>query len=173
MDPPRSVAPPPGPAVPTPAAPGPVALKPAPQADPRRAWVAVIESLTPFSRSTVADQAAFSGYDAGLLTLTVRNEHARSRVREQLRNVDFSAFFIGFRNLDVRLGGAGTTGREHRAVEDERRRTTAQVHAEASSLVKQLQEMFAATLISVEPAAAPARDTFVVDTEEELDEQSV
>ena len=133
----------------------------------------MLESLSAYARTTVAESAAFLGYDGGLLTLTVRNEHARLRVREQLRNVDFTQFFLGFRNIEIRLGESGTTGRELRAADDDRRRIEAQAAAESSPLLKQLKELFGATLESVEPAPAPVRDSFVVDTDEDQDEQSV
>ena len=143
------------------APPSPPAEPSGPPRDPRAGWARLLKSLSPFSANTVHERAGFEGYAEGVLTLLVRSDRDRGWVRDQLRAVDFSLYFAGFRNLDVRIATeGGATGRERREAGDEKRRTEAQAQAEASPLVRQLLEAFGGKLEAVEPAAQVVRDIF-------------
>lgn len=108
-------------------------------------------SLSPFARTTVSDMAGVEGYEEGILRLVVRTDPARTRVRDALGPVDFSAFLAGFRNVQVRVGQEGRIGREARADELAQRRVDARKAAEEHPQVRRLLAVFGARIDAVEP----------------------
>jgi hypothetical protein len=134
---------------------------------PQIAWRRAVGGLPAHSRVIVDENAAFVSYEVGVLTLAVRAERWLGPVRERLRDVDFTRALEGFRNVEVIVAGAGRTGREVRAVVDERRRADARAAAQASDAVKRILATFGGELEAVEPLA-PAGG--VTDILEEFDE---
>jgi hypothetical protein len=134
---------------------------------PQIAWRRAVGGLPAHSRVIVDENAAFVGYEAGVLTLAVRAERWLGPVRERVRDVDFTRVLEGFRNVEVIVAGTGRTGREVRAVVDERRRVDARAAAQASDAVKRILATFGGELESVEPLAPAGGATDIL---EEFDE---
>jgi hypothetical protein len=134
---------------------------------PAVAFRRATNTLAAHSRVIVDENAAFLAYEGGLLSVAVRTERWLPPVRERLRDVDFTRFFVGFRNVEVVVDGAGRTGREVRAVVDEKRRAEARAAADASAALRRVLATFGGELESVEPIARSGGPT---DITEESDE---
>ncbi len=118
--------------------PPPADLPAAPPRDPAVAWLLALFGLGPHGRVVVEENAAFVAFAGGTLVLEVRNELWRTQIGERLREADFVEYLPGFRRFELRLGGAGRTGREVRTAAEERRAVAAQAAVAASPEVHRL-----------------------------------
>lgn len=116
----------------------------------------------------MSDNASFGSFADGALTVVVRKETWRPKVREALGRVDLPTCFPGFRRLEVEVAGdVGQTGRERRDEAESAARRAASEAAARSPTVKRLIAAFSAHLEAVEPVvidlAAPAEEAGVED----------
>jgi hypothetical protein len=136
----------------------PVAAPVEPPAEPSVAWRMALDPLGPHVKVLVEENAAFGGFEGGTLTLVVRSEMWRTRVRERLQELDFTRMLPGFRRLEVRLGDEGRTGREVRSEAEQRRLEAARAAVEGSPLVKRLLAAFGGKIESIEASALAEGD---------------
>ena len=126
----------------------------------------MLESLPELPRVTVADNAAFLGFEEGAVRLIVRSDFNRARVWETLKPVDFSEHFDGFKRLELTVDDdSGRTGRESHAIADAARREAARRAAESSPAVLRVLAAFGGRLERVEPSGVVPRELIPTDVE--------
>lgn len=105
----------------------------------------------------MSDNSSFGSFAEGTLTVVVRHETWRPKVREPLGRVDLPACFPGFRRLEVEVaGGVGKTGRERLDEAQVAARAAAREAAARSPTVKRLVAAFSAQVEEVEAVAIEA-----------------
>jgi hypothetical protein len=137
---------------------------PAPPAPPAQAWLQAVAGLKPASRTIVRETTAFLRYEDGLLVLAARTDREASRARELVRDADFAAHLAGFRNVEIRVGDLGRTGREARSDATARIAERAKADAAGSTALGRVVRAFGGTLEEVEPLGLDA--AFVPEPEE-------
>ncbi|HND31405.1 MAG TPA: hypothetical protein PLA94_15495, partial [Myxococcota bacterium] len=128
------------------------------------AWEALKKEL---ERGFLED-AAFLGYQGGVLSLGVRSARSKSLVESSIKDVDFAPWFPGFQSWSVREDQSGKTGRERQRELDSGRKAAAMAAARDNSAVKLFEELLGAVLDldRVEPVALPAEAEPAVEAEE-------
>jgi hypothetical protein len=111
--------------------------------EPVRAWNTLLKES---GKPLLAANAAFMGFQDGVLNISVRSELWLKNMETILASLPVATWFPGFRSVQIKLDTGGQTNREKQAKGELERKKAAVSAAKDSEAIKLLQSQLSAKL---------------------------